>query len=124
MGEGSGSDDWRHLKAMLHARPDLLHRILEVNARAVTDYLNAQIEAGAQVAIMSDTCGGIPAYEDYEKFSLSYCRRIFEKLLKQREGARVPRSLFPKGGSPWLAAMMKSGCDAGGLGWTADGAEG
>src|SRR5262245_37978272 len=44
MVEGSGSDDWRQVKAMLYARPDLLHRILEVNARAVTDYLNAQIE--------------------------------------------------------------------------------
>src|SRR4030081_2529647 len=30
--EGSGSSDWRTLKALLHARPDLLHRILEVNA--------------------------------------------------------------------------------------------
>src|SRR3989475_12700125 len=48
MVEGAGSDDWRTLKTMLHARPELLHRILEVNARAVTDYLNAQIEAGAQ----------------------------------------------------------------------------
>ena len=46
MVEGAGSDNWRTLKTMLHTRPDLLHRILEVNARAVADYLNAQIEAG------------------------------------------------------------------------------
>ena len=120
MVEGAGSDDWRMLKTMLYARPDLLHRILEVNARAVTDYLNAQIEAGAQAVMVFDTWGGILAYEDYEKFSLSYCRKIFENLLKQREGARVPSILFTKGGGPWLAAMMKSGCDAIGLDWTAD----
>src|SRR5512135_686656 len=56
--EGSGSDDWARVKEMRRARPDLLHRILEVNARAVTDYLNAQIEAGAQVAMIFDTWGG------------------------------------------------------------------
>jgi len=58
MVEGAGSDDWRALKTMLYARPELLHRILEVNARAVTDYLNAQIEAGAQAVMLFDTWGG------------------------------------------------------------------
>src|SRR5512139_507813 len=58
MVEGAGSDDWRTLKTMLYARPDLLHRILEVNARAVTDYLNAQIEAGAQAVMIFDSWGG------------------------------------------------------------------
>src|SRR5207237_10921226 len=79
--------------------------------------------AGAQAVMIFDTWGGILSHEDYETFSLSYCRRIFEKLLKQREGARVPSILFTKGGSPWLAAMMKSGCDALGLDWTADARE-
>src|SRR5439155_521877 len=123
MVEGAGSDDWRTLKTMLHARPELLHRILEVNARAVTDYPNAQIETGAQAVMIFDTWGGILSHEDYERFSLSYCRKIFEKLLRQREGSRVPSILFTKGGSPWLAAMMKSGCDAVGLDWSADARE-
>jgi uroporphyrinogen decarboxylase len=115
MVEGSGSDDWRRLKNMLYVRPDLLHRILEVNATAVTDYLNAQIEAGAAAVMIFDTWGGILAYEDYEAFSLSYCRRIFESLHTQ-----TPSILFTKGGTPWLGAMMKSGCAAVGLDWTSD----
>src|SRR6478735_3580278 len=44
--EGGGSDDFRLVKSMLYSRPDLLHRILEVNAQAVAAYLNAQIAAG------------------------------------------------------------------------------
>ena len=32
--EGSGSDDWATVKAMRQSRPDLLHAILKVNARA------------------------------------------------------------------------------------------
>src|SRR5512140_1532060 len=38
--EGGGSDDFRLVKTMLYSRPELLHRILEVNAAAVTAYLN------------------------------------------------------------------------------------
>jgi uroporphyrinogen decarboxylase len=117
MVEGSGSDDWRTLKRLRHARPDLLHRILEVNARAVADYLNAQVEAGAQVVMLFDTWGGVLAHDDYETFSLSYSR----KVLQQVKGA--PRILFTKGGSPWLAAMLASGADAVGLDWTADARE-
>src|SRR3954466_16011351 len=66
MVEGAGSDDWRTLKAMRHARPELLHRLLEVNARSVSAYLRAQIAAGIDVAMIFDTWGGILAHEDYE----------------------------------------------------------
>jgi len=114
MVEGAGSDDWRTLKTLLHARPDLLHHILETNTRAVTDYLNAQIEAGADAVMLFDTWGGILAHDDYETFSLSYARKIFAEVRK------APTILFTKGGNPWLAAMMKSGCSAVGLDWTCD----
>jgi len=114
MVEGSGSSDWRQLKGMLHARPDLLHRILEVNAKAVADYLNAQVDAGVQVVMLFDTWGGTLAHDDYETFSLAYTRKVLKQV------TRVPRIIFTKGGAPWLAAMMQSGCDAVGLDWTID----
>ena len=112
--EGSGSDDWGHVKAMRKSRPDLLHAILEVNARAVSDYLNAQVAAGAQVVMVFDTWGGTLARDDYEPFSLAYCRRIFSEV------KGVPRILFTRNGNAWLKAMMQSGCDAIGLDWTSD----
>ena len=115
--EGSGSDDWRTVKALRHSRPDLLHAILEVNARAVRDYLKAQVEAGAQAVMLFDTWGGTLAYEDYEPFSLAYSRKILQS------GLGAPTILFTKGGHPWLAAMMQSGCDAVGLDWTVDARE-
>ena len=120
MVEGGGSSDWRTLKSMLYARPELLHRILEVNARAVRDYLNAQIEAGAQVVMIFDTWGGILQHADYETFSLAYSREVLSRLTKERDGERVPSVLFTKGGAPWLRAIMASGCDAVGLDWTCD----
>jgi uroporphyrinogen decarboxylase len=114
MVEGGGSDDWRNLKTMLYARPDLLHRILELNARAVTDYLNAQIEAGAQAVMIFDTWGGTLAHDDYEPFSLAYSKKVLSAL------APVPNILFTKGGSPWLAEMVASGASAVGLDWASD----
>ena len=114
MVEGSGSDDWRTLKTLLHSRRELLHRILDVNAQAVAGYLNAQIDAGADAVMLFDTWGGILSHDDYEVFSLAYARRVFGSLKK------IPSILFTKGGAPWLAAMMESGCSAVGLDWTAD----
>ena len=32
MVEGAGSEEYRHIKTMMYARPDLLHRILAINA--------------------------------------------------------------------------------------------
>jgi uroporphyrinogen decarboxylase len=113
MVEGSGSDDWRTLKGMRHARPDLLHRLLEVNTRAVTDYLKAQIAAGVDVVMIFDTWGGVLAHHDYETFSLAYMREVLRAL-------KVPTIIFTKGGSPWLEPMLNSGAHCIGLDWTAD----
>ena len=120
MVEGSGSDDWRTLKAMLHARPELLHRILEVNAASVAAYLDAQVEAGAQAVMIFDTWGGALAHAQYEPFSLAYSRKVIESM---RRRAAVPVILFTKGGGPWLREIAASGADAIGLDWTVDARE-
>ena len=118
--EGGGSDDYRHIKTMLYSRPDLLHRILEVNTRAVIDYLNAQIEAGAQAVMIFDSWGGSLTPHAYKEFSLDYMERIVASLIKEREGRRVPSIVFTKGGGNWLEAMAGIGADAVGLDWTVD----
>ncbi len=120
MVEGGGSDDFRTLKTMLYGRPDLLHRILEVNAAAVTSYLNAQIEAGAQAVMIFDTWGGNLTTAGYETFSLAYSRKVIAALTKTRDGRRVPSILFTKGGGAWLEAMATTGCDALGIDWSTD----
>ena len=115
--EGGGSDDFRHVKTMLYARPDLLHRILEINAQAVTAYLNAQIAAGAQAVMIFDTWGGILSDAAFREFSLAYSRRVARGLTRESGGRVVPRILFTKGGGAWLEAMADAGVDALGLDW-------
>ena len=116
--EGGGSDDFRLIKTMLYSRPDLLHRLLEVNALAVAAYLNAQIEAGAQAVMLFDTWGGTLADGAYQTFSLAYIRKVIAQLKRDHAGERVPSIVFTKGGGLWLEEIADSGCDAVGLDWT------
>jgi uroporphyrinogen decarboxylase len=120
MVEGSGSADFRTVKTMLYDRPDLLHRILDINAQAVTQYLNAQIEAGAQAVMVFDTWGGALSDRAYREFSLAYLQRVVSGLHKNYGGERIPSIVFTKGGGQWLEAIADIGCDAVGLDWTTD----
>ncbi|MEW6515099.1 MAG: uroporphyrinogen decarboxylase [Pseudomonadota bacterium] len=120
MVEGGSSDDFRTVKTMLYDRPDLLHRILDVNAKAVTNYLNAQIECGAQAVQIFDTWGGALSHAAYEEFSLAYMKQVIDGLKKTHDGERIPCIVFTKGGGQWIEKIAASGCDAVGLDWTTD----
>jgi uroporphyrinogen decarboxylase len=120
MVEGGGSDDFRLIKSMLYGRPDLLHAILRVNARAVAAYLNAQIEAGAQAVMIFDTWGGTLADGAFQEFSLAYMQDVVRQLKREHEGRTVPSILFTKGGALWLEELAATGCDGVGLDWTAN----
>ena len=120
MVEGASSTDYRRVKGMLYDRPDLLHRILSVTADAVVAYLNAQIESGAQAVMIFDSWGGSLSPAAYREFSLAYMQRIVARLIKNRDGERVPSIVFTKGGGLWLEAIAEIGCDAVGLDWTID----
>jgi uroporphyrinogen decarboxylase len=113
MVEGAGSKDYRTIKSMLYARPDLLHRILAVNADAVALYLNAQIAAGAQAVMVFDSWGGVLADGAFQPFSLAYTQRVLDRLDRS-----VPAIVFTKGGGPWLEQIASSGAQVVGLDWT------
>ena len=118
MVEGGGSREFHTIKKMLYARPDLMHRILDVTAQAVTAYLNAQIDAGAQAVMIFDSWGGALADGAYQAFSLDYMRRIIAGLQREKDGVRIPAIVFTKGGGLWLDEMADIGADALGLDWT------
>jgi uroporphyrinogen decarboxylase len=118
MVEGGGSDDYRLVKTMLYDRPDLLHRILAINADAVALYLNAQIDAGAQAAMIFDSWGGVLADGAFQAFSLAYTERVLRQLKRDADGRRVPHIVFTKGGGPWLEAIGSLGADVVGVDWT------
>ncbi|HQN64837.1 MAG TPA: uroporphyrinogen decarboxylase [Methylophilus sp.] len=120
MVEGKGGTDFLTTKKMAYARPDLLHRILDVTAQTVTQYLNAQIAAGAQAVMIFDSWGGALSHNAYMEFSLQYMQKILAGLTKEAEDRKVPSIMFTKGGGLWLEAQASAGADALGLDWTVD----
>ena len=118
MVEGSSSKDFRHIKGMMYSQPEVLHKLLGRLAESVTDYLNAQICAGAQAVQIFDTWGGVLGHREYREFSLAYMQRIVAGLIREHEGRTVPVILFTKNGGQWLEAMAATGADALGLDWT------
>ncbi|MEW8428572.1 MAG: uroporphyrinogen decarboxylase, partial [gamma proteobacterium symbiont of Ctena orbiculata] len=65
MVEGGGTKNFSKVKGMMFDRPELMHRLLGKVADAVTAYLNAQIDAGAQAVMIFDTWGGVLTPQHY-----------------------------------------------------------
>lgn len=118
--EGSGSKDFRHAKSFMYNQPQAMHLLLDKLARAVADYLNAQIAAGAQAVQIFDTWGGVLSTPAYQQFSLAYMKKVVQQLTRVSEGREVPVILFTKNGGLWLEDIAESGCDCVGLDWTID----
>jgi uroporphyrinogen decarboxylase len=118
--EGSSTKTYSKVKGMLYGEPQLLHRMLTTVADSVTQYLNAQIAAGAQAVMIFDTWGGVLTPNDYRDFSLQYMQRIVDGLTREAEGRKVPVILFTKGGCQWLEQMADTGADALGIDWSTD----
>ncbi len=120
MVEGGSSDDYTRVKSLMYKEPKLMHHVLDVTAQAVTAYLNAQIEAGAQAVMIFDSWGGTLSHAAYHEFSLPYMQRILDGLKREYDGVRVPAIVFTKGGGLWIDTIADIGCDAIGLDWTID----
>jgi uroporphyrinogen decarboxylase len=120
MVEGGSTKNFALSKGMMFERPELMHRLLDKLAAAVTAYLNAQVAAGAQALMVFDTWGGVLSPRDYELFSLAYMRKIVQGLTRVADDRRVPVVLFTKNGGQWLRQMSESGADALGVDWTTD----
>lgn len=118
MVEGGSSKDFSIIKRMMMTMPEVLHELLGKLAHAVTDYLNAQIAAGAQAVQIFDTWGGVLSPQHYQEFSLAYMEKIIRGLVRESEGLRVPVIVFTKNGGLWLERIAECGADCVGLDWT------
>ncbi len=120
MVEGGSSRDFSRIKGMARQEPALLDELLDVVAKSTIDYLNAQIDAGAQAIMIFDTWGSALPSEQYRRFSLQRMQQILDELQREKDGRTVPVILFTKGAGELLAVMAETGCDALGVDWTTD----
>ena len=118
MVEGGTSKTFSKVKGLMYENPKHMHQLLDVLADTVIDYLNSQIEAGADSVMIFDTWGGLLSKGSYENFSLRYMSKIVDGIHRSYEGRTIPVTLFTKGGAAWLEQIAATGCDAVGIDWT------
>lgn len=120
MVEGQSSRDFATIKGLAAEDPAALTMLLDMVAATTTDYLNAQVAAGAQAIMVFDTWGAALEAEDYRRFSLASMQKIVDGLTRENDGRQVPVILFTKGAGPLMTDMVTTGCDALGVDWTTD----
>lgn len=118
MVEGGSSREFARIKGLAAENPALLEKMLDTVAITTTNYLNAQIDAGAQAIMIFDTWGAALPPEDYRRFSLANMQKILDGVQRTKDGANIPVILFTKGAGVLLADMAGTGCDALGVDWT------
>ena len=108
MVEGGSSREFPTIKGLAREDPAVLEEMLAKVASITTDYLNAQIEAGAQAVQIFDTWGAALERDDYRRFSLASMQQIVDGLIREKDGRRIPVILFTKGAGEMLD---RYGCD-------------
>jgi uroporphyrinogen decarboxylase len=114
--EGAGSRHFSALKRMMVREPQVLRELLARLTELVVGYLDAQIEAGAQVVQLFDTWAGILSGPDYREWVLPAHREIAAKIDRQR----APLILYVNGGAHVIEDMLESGADVLSLDWRVD----
>lgn len=78
--EGGASRDYRWTKSLMYNDLGAWDALLGRLARAVTLYLNAQIDAGAQLVQLFDSWAGCLGVDDYRRYVLPHTRSVIESL--------------------------------------------
>ena len=111
--EGGGSRNYAQVKRMMYADPQTFHRLLDKVADTIILYLNAQIEAGAQVIQLFDSWAGELSPDDYKQFALPYEQKIFEAI----NGKGAPTIMYINGSGTFLEQMATCGADVLSIDW-------
>jgi uroporphyrinogen decarboxylase len=111
--EGGPSRDFSRTKALMYGSPETWHRLCELFAAIVSDFVVAQVEAGAEAIQIFDSWVGALSGEDYREFAAPHSARIFEAL----KPTGVPTIHFGTGTSAILPDLAAAGGDVIGADW-------
>lgn len=117
MVEGGPTKTHATIKKMMYRQPALLQQLLDCLVENISQYLLAQVEAGADCLMIFDTWGGVLGQAEYHQFSLQPMAEIVERLQAKTQ---IPLTLFSKNGGKYLTEIAATGCHGIGLDWTAD----
>jgi uroporphyrinogen decarboxylase len=103
--EGRPSRDQARAKALMYGDPATWHALLEMLADVTADYLQAQVDAGAQAVQLFDSWAGSLSAADYKEYVAPHTRRI----LRSVTGAATIH--FGTGTEGLLEVMAEAGGD-------------
>jgi uroporphyrinogen decarboxylase len=113
--EGGGVKEYSKAKSLLHHDPKMFEALMEKLTRAVTIFLQHQIDSGADAVQIFDSLGGLLAGESYRSGSMRWMRRIIDSLHGQ-----VPIIVFSKGVHGNWADLSQCGASIIGIDWNTD----
>ena len=111
--EGGPSSNYAKTKALMYGEPKVWHKLCDMFATIVGDYLVAQVEAGVQAVQIFDSWVGALSPDDYREFALPHTSRILEAA----KATGVPVIHFGTGTATLLETMATAGGDVIGADW-------
>jgi uroporphyrinogen decarboxylase len=111
--EGGASREFLKTKTMMYSAPEVFHALMEKLSVVLSDYLVAQIRAGAQAVQVFDSWVGTLSPQDYETFVLPHS----QKVLEAAKAENVPVIHFGTNTTTLLPLMKRAGGDVIGLDW-------
>jgi uroporphyrinogen decarboxylase len=106
-GRGDPERRYPELRRLMARDPDVVRGLLARLATMTVAYLNAQIDAGAQVVQLFDSWCGILSAAEYRDWVLPVTRSIVAGV----DRARAPLILFASDAPHLVDGMLETGCD-------------
>lgn len=113
--EGGASKNFENTKKLMRSDPKTWNRFMDRISSVTTEYLLAQIEAGADAIQLFDSWIGCLSSADYRSYVLPHVKKIFERL-----PAQVPQIHFGTQTTHLLREMKEAGGSVMGLDFRVD----
>ena len=115
MVDGKGSKTFEKIKQWCLQNPDLASDLLDKITEVTIEYLNLQVQAGADCVQVFDSWSGLLSKTDFNKFCLPWLKKIADSV-----SPHAPVILFPKGSWYALNDLSETSCSGIGIDWTID----
>ena len=110
--EGGSSKDNLKSRAIINENPELMHSFLDKITDTTIEYINNQIDAGADVIQVFDSQGGTLSSYNYWNMSGKWIKKIIDNF-----GKRVPFIVFGRGVHHNWDALINTGANALNIDW-------
>ena len=114
--EGRTSRDFKKAKSFMYNYPDAFKDLLDKLSDMLIEYLNFQIESGADAVQIFDSWGGYLSPDDYREFALPPVKKIIKGIKRDYQ----PVIHFTRGVAGFFDDMITSGADVYSVDWMID----